>query len=63
MGAGLKPVAAEVKETMIRPVTRRGEQYEEKERAVDTRSIKKVCADEEEEDKRRRGICRNEEER
>jgi len=62
MFAGFKPVAAEVKEAVIRPVTRRREEYQEEKRAVDAWSVKEVCTDEEEEYEDWRGVRWYEEE-
>ena len=52
----LEPVTAEVEEASVGPVTRRQEQDEEQDRAVDAGAVEEVGADEEEEDEGRRGV-------
>lgn len=61
--AGLEPVAAEVEEASVGPVTRGEEEDEKQEAAVDAGSVEEVGADEEEEDEGGRGVGRDEEER
>lgn len=59
----LKPIAAKIEEAPVRPVAAGQEENEEQKGAVHAGPVEKVRADEEEEDKGRRGIGRNEEER
>lgn len=52
----LEPVAADVEEAVIGPVAGRGEEDQQQKGAVHARPVEKVGADEEEEDKDRRGV-------
>jgi hypothetical protein len=58
----LKPVTAEVEETLVGPIAARQEENKQQERAVDTWAVEEVGAEEEEEDKGWRGVGRDEEE-
>lgn len=57
----LEPVAADVEEAPVGPVTRRQEEDDEQEGAVYAWSVKEVCADEEDEDEGGRRVGRYEE--
>ena len=45
--AWLKPIAMNIEEAMIRPVARRDEENQEKNRAINTGSVKKIGEEEE----------------
>lgn len=57
----LEPVAADVEEAPVGPVTRRQEEDDEQKGAVDAWSVEEVCADEEDENEGRRRVGRYEE--
>lgn len=59
----MEPVAADVEEAPVGPVTRRQEEDDEQEGAVYAWSVEEVCADEEDEDEGGRRIGWYEEER
>ena len=44
---GLEPVAVEVEEALLGPVTGGYEEYEQEDRAVNARSIEEICQEEE----------------
>ena len=43
----LEPVAIKVEETLVGPVARRNKEDEEQYRAIDARSVKVICEEEE----------------
>lgn len=57
----LEPVAADVEEAPVGPVTRRQEEDDEQKGAVDAWSVEEVCADEEDENEGGRRVGRYEE--
>jgi hypothetical protein len=63
VGSWLKPVAVEVEETMVGPMTGGREEDNEEEGAVYAWPVEEVCAYEKEEDEYRRGIGGYKEER
>ncbi len=56
MCPGLKPVALEVEEAVVRPVAGRGEEDDKQEGAVHAWPVEEVCTYKKEADEYRRGV-------